>query len=96
MSELQQIIPYPRPSQQQPGEDRAEWLQRWEEDYEAGRESIEPPRNTRFEHDPHWRERWLSIQNAHDRRSIIWKAAYALGYAAQLGFMIGGWLYLAR
>jgi hypothetical protein len=30
--------------------------------------------NIRFEHDPNWNKRFLSIQSAHDGNHLIWKA----------------------
>lgn len=31
--------------------------------------------NVRFEHDPEWRNRFLSIQSAHDGNHVVWKVA---------------------
>jgi len=76
--------------------DRVEFLRRWHEDYAAGRETIPPPTNTRFTHDPHWRENWLSIQAAHDGEMLIWKATRGLVYCAMTFWTLSGLLIGSR
>jgi hypothetical protein len=61
-----------------------DFLKRWEEDYAAGRETIEPPRNIRLKHDPRWRYRFLSIQCAHDLNHPVWRAAHVFTQATML------------
>ncbi len=51
--------------------------------------------NTRVQHDPFWRERWLSIQNAHDAYkgksgSMVWKIVGVLFMTAQGALMVYG------
>lgn len=70
-------------------ETRAEFLRRWEEDYEAGRETIEPPRNIRFEHDPLWSDRLMSIAYIRSERGIFWPTIGVLFALGQCGFMLG-------
>lgn len=56
----------------------------WREENEA-REPKWKPENIRFEHDPLWRNRLLSIQCAHDGNILFWKlarVAYIAGAAA--------------
>lgn len=67
------IIPDVKPL---PAKDIAEWgefLRQWREDYAAGRETIPPPENAVFFHDEHWRDNWLSIQAAYERKHLVWK-----------------------
>lgn len=61
-------------------ETREEFLKRWEDDYQAGREVIEPPRNIRFHHNPNWRnEGFFSIQRI---RTSWWRHPFWLPVGA--------------
>lgn len=53
----------------------------WREEKEA-REEKWVPVNIRFEHDPLWRYRYMSIQCMHDGNIMIWKLAKVAYVAA--------------
>jgi hypothetical protein len=46
------------------------WWQQWQ----AQRELAFVIENIRFEHDPGWKNRFFSIQSAHDANHWVWKA----------------------
>lgn len=54
------IIPDARPGAIKPQEAREEFLRRWHEDYEAGRETLPPPENVRHVHNEDWQSFALS------------------------------------
>lgn len=56
------IIPDARGGQVAPQETREDFIRRWHEDYDAGRETIKPPENIRFDHDPDWKFHALSME----------------------------------
>jgi hypothetical protein len=46
----------------------------WWKQWQAQRELDFVIENIRFEHDPAWRNRFFSIQSAHDANHWVWKA----------------------
>jgi hypothetical protein len=46
----------------------------WWKQWQAQRELDFVIENIRFEHDPAWRNRFFSIQSAHDANHRVWKA----------------------
>lgn len=53
----------------------------WREEKDA-REEKWVPVNIRFEHDPNWRNRLISIQCAHDGNILFWQVAKVVYVAA--------------
>jgi hypothetical protein len=72
----------PSPEQHRPG-DYGELYQIWRKDRRAKFEQWRPT-NVRFTHDPLWRERFMSITAARERRNIVWKMIAILFYASML------------
>lgn len=89
------ILPDARGGQVRPQESREDFLRRWHEDYAAGREIIPPPENIRFEHDPLWRERPLSmefIRSAYEGKHLDRPAAWFwLGISLLFGLSAASW-----
>ena len=56
------------------------------EDYANGKETIPPPSNTHFIHDPEWRSSWASVEGA--------RAAWKGEPGAPILWKIVGWLFL--
>lgn len=59
---------------------QTEWLRQWEIERQARAEAEAGwcQYNIRFEHDPLWNQRLMSIQSAHDRNHPVWKGAHML------------------
>lgn len=63
----------------------------WREEKRAREEKWEP-QNIRFEHDPLWRYRFMSIQSARDGNHPVWrvvKIIFASGAAASAPYILG-------
>lgn len=59
----------------------AEQVSAWHRQWLAEQYCYLPP-NIRFTHDPHWRNRWFSVQAAADGKQPIWATA-------RIGFAVG-------
>lgn len=63
--------------------------------YREEKEAREPkfvPENIRFEHDPYWRYRFMSLQSAHDCDHIGWqivRVMYAIASATAAPYILG-------
>ncbi len=83
MAMPQIIIPDPRQD-----EDREKQLKAYFQQREERLNGIWRPVNVRFQHDPEWKEYWLSMCAARERRGV-WLYVSWLFYAAQASFWAG-------
>lgn len=87
MSLPQIIIPDPK------GGEREQQLKAYFQQREIRLNGIWRPVNVRFQHDPEWKEYWLSMDAARNRRGI-WLYVSWVFYLAQASFIGGYWLNL--
>lgn len=80
------IIPDPK-IDERPGNVSQELYRRWRVEKDGTEEKF-VPFNTRFAHDPEWREYWLNMTAAREGRYLIWKVGYALLFAAQFSMWL--------
>lgn len=75
------IIPDPSP-----GPRTGELYQEWREAKDFSEEKF-TPRNIQFTHDPEWREFWLSMESAKNKRGI-WRAVWCLFWGSEAAWAV--------